>query len=111
MKKKIGIIFPPSSAGGVFQYSLSVLQNLLQYSKDFEYSVIAEKSFWENYDEFPDFVEKIIIQTKPISVINKIVHTAGMFLGKQALLRGTIDRTATNKNIDLFPACVKLKRW
>ena len=39
-RKKIGIIFPPRNAGGVFQYALSIADSLVGHARDFDYAVI-----------------------------------------------------------------------
>ena len=40
MRKKIGVIFPTRSGGGVFQYALSIADSLLNHTGKFDYAVI-----------------------------------------------------------------------
>ena len=42
MKRNIGILFPSSKNGGVYQYALSIADSLINYCDDFDYTIFYQ---------------------------------------------------------------------
>ena len=41
-RKKIGIVIPPASAGGVHQYALSIAQSLITHDRERDYAMLHD---------------------------------------------------------------------
>ncbi len=106
MKKRIGIIFPLTLNGGVFQYALTVARCLLEYSHRFTYSIIhfagedPRPLLGKHYGEMPE----VIIPQKTISLSRRIIHFLGLFLGIEPILISEIDAQLERAGIDLLIA-------
>ena len=85
-KVKIGIVLPPSEYGGVYQYSLSIIESLVRYSKLFEYVVL-------HTDDLPDLPTMSHVSTVRLrSYISPLKGKLSIFANL------ALDRTLFNMN-------------
>src|SRR3989344_1572860 len=102
MKKHIGILFPLRSGGGVFQFTLSVVNGLLSYAPDkFQYSIIYYEC--ENKPEvFSGSVNYITLPHRRRSPFRKAIHFLGLVIGSDSLVIKDLEKILQSKNIDLL---------
>jgi glycosyltransferase involved in cell wall biosynthesis len=104
MKKNIGILFPLSLKGGVFQYALSIIDSLIDYSDKFKYTIFHNKGekpnlFFSKKGVSPNYVA---ITKNHISPVRKILHFLNLTFGGDIFLIKTLHRTLKNTDIDLL---------
>ncbi len=103
MKKHIGILFPPRSGGGVFQFTLSVANGLLAYAPDkFQYSIIYYEGESKPEVSSKENVNYILLPNRCRSSIRKAIHFLGLVTGLDFLVIKDLDKALQNKNIDLL---------
>lgn len=110
MRKKIGVVFPPTSAGGVHQYALSIAQSLITHVGEWDYAIIHDVGEPPELFGIPkgtqgthvDFVERVNLNLGPgIHQLRKVVHFIGAATDWTPLLiRGL--RTVTARGVDLL---------
>lgn len=104
MKKKIGILFPLSTSGGIFQCALSTAKSLIDYCDEFDYSVIHYDSeeLKSLFNQNLNNVQYVTISEKSVSFFRKILHFLGLFLGIKQILLKNIDAVLENIGVDLL---------
>ncbi len=104
MKKRIGILFPSSKKGGVYQYARGIADCLIGISKAFDVCIIYE-------DDKPDFScqaeSEVGISYEKIPPCNpsgprKIIHLLSLYLGFRPGLIGNIDQVVRKASVDLL---------
>lgn len=99
--KHIGILFPPRTGGGVFQFTLSVANGLLTYAPDkYKYSIIYFEG--EKKPAVKGNVEYIVLPYHRRNPLRKAVHFLGLVAGLDALVIKDLDKAMENKNIELL---------
>jgi len=101
VKKHIGILFPPRSGGGVFQFTLSIANGLLAYAPDkFQYSIIYYEG--ENKPVVSGQIDYIALPDRRRNPLRKAIHFLGLVTGLDSLVVKDLDKALQNKNIDLL---------
>lgn len=104
MKKNIGILFPSSKQGGVFQFALCIADSLITYSDQFDYTIVHYQSekpnlFFNKQGVSPNY---LAVPNPPISLIKKIFHLFGLAFGINLFLNKTLTKVLKNANLDLL---------
>ena len=83
MLTRVGVVFPPIAAGGVYQYALSIAQSLVTYVSNLEYIMIHDTGERPELFEIPDetsveFIERDNLNLRVgIHPIRKVLHFIG----------------------------------
>ncbi|HCE45314.1 MAG TPA: hypothetical protein DET40_17375 [Lentisphaeria bacterium] len=103
MKKTIGILFPASSKGGVYQYALSIVDSLLSYCSDYEYVVFHEGGRPDPSSNCGaancQFVQ---ISNRGITAVGKVLHLLGLQSSLNSLLVKNIAEAVKTSPVDLL---------
>ena len=108
MRKKIGIVFPPTSAGGVHQYALSIAQSLITHVREFDYAIIHDAGeppelFGVPADTRVHFVERVNLNLGPgIHPLRKVAHFIGAAADCTPLLIRNLPAVAARAGTDLL---------
>lgn len=112
MRRKIGIVIPPASAGGVHQYALSIAQSLITHERALDYAIIHDTGERPEVFGIPDrttveFIARgnLYLETR-IHPIRKVLHFAGAAVDWTPLLIRHLPNVVAGAGIDLliFPA-------
>lgn len=99
--KHIGILFPPRTGGGVFQFTLSVANGLLAYAPDkFRYSIIYFEG--EKKPVVSGEADYIVLPYRRRNPVRKALHFLGLVTGLNFLVIKDLDKALQSKNIDLL---------
>lgn len=108
MRRKIGIVIPPASAGGVHQYALSIAQSLITHERGLNYAIIHDTGERPEVFGIPDrttveFIARgnLYLETS-IHPIRKVLHFAGAAVGWTPLLIRHLPNVVAGAGIDLL---------
>lgn len=85
MKKNIGILFPASRKMGVFQYSMSIAEGLINYFGDFDYTILHfSKESPKNFLKINSLagVRFVALDSNPNNYIGKIKSLLNILMGR-----------------------------
>ena len=108
MRKKIGIVFPPTSAGGVHQYALSIAQSLITHVGELDYAIIHDVGEPPELFGIPagtrvDFIERVNPNLGPeIHPLRKILHFIGAATDCMRLLIRSLPAVTARADIHLL---------
>src|SRR3989344_264783 len=104
--KHIGIMFPSRKNGGVFQFALSIAENLARYSKpgEFDYTVIhyEGESPADALSASGGAIKFTSIPEKKISPVRKVLHFLRLLLFRSARLACNTQETLGGTRLDLI---------
>lgn len=104
MKKNIGILFPLSKSGGVFQYAQSIANCLINYCGKFNYKILHYQGEKPNlfFDKTKAQPEYISIPKASLFPLRKILHFSNLILGGKFFLVKNLEEELKNTKIDLL---------
>ncbi len=108
MRRKIGIVIPPASAGGVHQYALSIAQSLITHGRDRDYAVIHDTGERPELFGIPDgntvrFIARDNLYLGPrIHWLRKALHFLGAAADCAPLLIRHLPDVVARAGIDLL---------
>ena len=103
MKKHIGILFPSSQCGGVYQYTQSIADSLIAYSDTAKYSIVHHKG------ERPELflgqenreLDYIVLPHRNLSLARKIHHLGSLRLRMYIFCIKHLDPVLKKHGVDL----------
>src|SRR3989344_3436696 len=104
--REIGIVFPSPKSGGVFQFTLSIAESLINYSdpEKFRFTVIHYDG--ENPAAHLNLKNRAVafvaIPVKHISFIRKVAHFAGLYFLNRSRLAENSRKTLNGIALDLL---------
>ena len=104
--REIGIVFPSPKSGGVFQFTLSIAESLINYSdpEKFRFTVIHYDG--ENPAAHLNLKNRAVafvaIPVKHISFIRKVAHFAGLYFLNSSRLAENSRKTLNGIALDLL---------
>ena len=106
-RKKIGIVIPPASAGGVHQYALSIAQSLITHGRELDYAIIHDTGERPELFRLPEGTSvEFIARDNPylgrIHRVRKALHFLGAATGCAPLLIRRLPDVAARTGIDLL---------
>jgi len=104
-KKNIGILFPSSKGGGVFQYALGVAESLIKYSDKFNYTIFHYKG--EKPELFSPYRKNLLkylsISQADNSLIKRTIHFIYLKFGSlNFLLERSFQKIVKKSNIEIL---------
>ncbi len=104
--KNIGVLFPSRESGGVFQFTISIAESLINYtdSKKFRYYIIhyATHNPKKDLDIKTDAVNFISIPQKSIAWPRKILHFLSLAIFNSSRLADNTSEAFKNITLDLL---------
>jgi glycosyltransferase involved in cell wall biosynthesis len=104
MKRRIGILFPSSKKGGVYQYARGIADSLINHSGNYDFCIIHEEgkpdlSSGGSNDRSIDFVQ--IPPCNP-SNLRKLIHLLSLYIGFSPGLIKNLKSVLEKASVDLL---------
>lgn len=99
--KKIAIVFPPSTSGGVFQYALSIAENLLDSGLFTIIALCDASESKEHFSSLENKVQFIYRQPKKLSKSAKLIQLLGLAFNLKLLVLSSTDGHLQDQSVDL----------
>jgi len=103
MKKKVGIIFPSSTKGGVYQYALGIAEALVKFCKKYNYCIIyeGEKPLIDSQSPDTEITFVKIPNFNP-SFIRKVIHFFSLYFGCASGIIRNMDAPLKEASVDIL---------
>ena len=108
MRRKIGIIIPPTTAGGVHQYALSIAWSLIAHVRDLDYAIIHDTGERPELFGIPDGAKVEFIARdnlylgRGVHPLRKALHFIGAATDCAPLLIRHLPQVVAGAGIDLL---------